>query len=129
MKDQLTDYLPALLQIKGGLDVCGLMNTIKSHPDVWRPVFECGTILFKITADEFLDSLDVQYSTSQMRKQEEVDTFKFFSDVIEKLDTGLYCKSYRQQNSSYLELCETPSRRVEVRSSHWGRPLPISAPL
>lgn len=59
--------------------------------------------IFKFTADEFLDHLQPQYSSSQALKMKEVDTFKFFNDVIQKFEDGkdtnistliLYNKAY-----------------------------------
>ena len=87
IKDQLSCYLPALLQITYGLEGCGLMGTIRRYPEIWRPVFESGNI-FTITAEEFLENLNADYSESQISKLTEVDCFKFFCDVIESMDTG-----------------------------------------
>jgi hypothetical protein len=87
MKVQLFKYLPALLQIQNGLQVCGLLKTIRENPVIWESVFKPTTV-FTITADEFIDSLDVQYSTSQVKKSVEIDTFKFFCDVVENIDAG-----------------------------------------
>lgn len=87
IKDQLSAYLPALLQITHGLETCGLLETVRKYPDVWQPVFETGNI-FAISATEFLDNLNAQYSSSQIQKHAEIDCFKFFCDVIESMDAG-----------------------------------------
>ena len=87
MKDQLSPYLPALLQITHGLDGCGLLEIIRRSPEVWQHVFTAGNV-FKITADDFLCQLVVEYSASQIKKLAEMDTYKFFCDVIELMDTG-----------------------------------------
>lgn len=87
MKDQLTSYLPALLQIQSGLNTGGLLDAIKNKPDVCEPVFKSGNT-FEITADEFLDEFEITYSSSQLEKELEINTMKFFSDVVENLERG-----------------------------------------
>ena len=86
-KDQLEKYLSSLLKNQKSLNVHGLVEAMRRKPDVWETVFKCG-MGFYITADEFLDQLEVQYSPIQMQKEMEVDTFKFFCDVVEKLELG-----------------------------------------
>ena len=87
IKDQLSAYLPALLQIAHGLETCGLLETVKKYPDVWQPVFEAGNI-FAIGATEFLDNLKAHNSSSQIQNLPETDCFKFFCDVVESIDRG-----------------------------------------
>ena len=88
IKDQLSVFLPALIQITHGLEGCGLLETVRRAPNVWQPVFGHGNS-FQITAEEFLDQLCVEYSDSQIKKNVEIDTFKFFCVAIELTDGGL----------------------------------------
>ena len=54
---------------------------------IWKPVFASANS-FTITADEFQDSMIVNFSESQIRKDAEITTFKFFSDVLTSIDAG-----------------------------------------
>jgi len=58
MKDQLTPYLPALLQLQSGLNTVGLLSAMRKSPNVWEALFKCSNS-FEMTADEFLDELGV----------------------------------------------------------------------
>lgn len=87
VKDQLSGFLPALLQILHGIEATGLIDVIKKSPEIWQPVFGIGNS-FEITASEFLDELVVIYSDSQRKKMAEVDTFKYFCDTIESISEG-----------------------------------------
>lgn len=86
MKD-LTPYLPSLLQLESGLSSSGLLTSIKQRPDVWESIFKCSNS-FQMTTDEFLDELEVNYSSLQLEKDLEITTFKFFSDVVENLESS-----------------------------------------
>lgn len=55
--------------------------------ELWKPVF-VNVNCFTIAADEFLDQITVNFSESQLRRDAEFDTYKFFSDVIETIDNG-----------------------------------------
>ena len=43
---------------------------------------------FKLSADAFLDQITVVFSESKLKKNAEIDTYKFFCDVIEAVDVG-----------------------------------------
>ena len=60
VKDQLSDFLPALLQIMNGIEATGLIEVIKKSPEIWQPVFG--------TNKSFLDEVVAIYSDSP-RKQ------------------------------------------------------------
>ena len=85
LKDQMSEFLPALLQITHGIEGCGLLEVIRRSPDIWQAVFGHS---FEITAAEFLEQLHTEYSFSQI-KNADVDTFKFFCGAIENLDGGI----------------------------------------
>ena len=87
MKDQLCQYLPQLVQIESGLDECGILSQMRRNAQIWKPVFATGNF-FTITADEFQDNMTVNFSESQIRKDAEINTFKFFSDVLTTIDAG-----------------------------------------
>ena len=87
MKDQLCQYLPQLVQMESGLDDCGILNHMRRNTQIWKPVFASANF-FTITADEFQDSMIVNFSESQIRKDAEITTFKFFSDVLTSIDAG-----------------------------------------
>ena len=87
MKDQLCQYLPQLVQMESGLDDCGILNHMRRNTQIWKPVFASGNS-FTITADEFQDNMTVNFSESQIRKDAEITTFKFFSDVLTSIDEG-----------------------------------------
>ena len=87
MKDQLDAYLPQLLEIQTGLERCGIHDSIRKYPEMWGVVFESGSF-FKLSADAFLDQITVVFSESKLKKNAEIDTYKFFCDVIEAVDVG-----------------------------------------
>ena len=93
VKDQLEDYLPQILQIQSGLKECGLTKYLKNEPEIWRPLFESGN-MFMVSAGEILDQINVDFSMSQLAKDKEIDTFKFFSDVLECIDAGGKCPDF-----------------------------------
>ncbi|KAJ7381358.1 hypothetical protein OS493_001485 [Desmophyllum pertusum] len=87
IKDQLSQYLPQLVQIESGLYECGILSHMRRNTETWKPVFANGNC-FTITADEFLDQMIVNFSESQIRKDAEMNTYKFFSDVMASIDAG-----------------------------------------
>ena len=87
IKDQIGEYLPQMLQIKSGLANCGMIKYIESNPELWRVLFESGNT-FKISAEELLEQIVVHFSVSQLAKEKEIDTYKFFSDVLEGINSG-----------------------------------------
>ncbi|XP_046841801.1 uncharacterized protein LOC124435915 [Xenia sp. Carnegie-2017] len=87
IKDQISNSVAQLQQLQEGLSNCNLLDAIRKQPHVWKAVFVPSDI-FKFTADEFLDHLQPQYSSFQALKMKEVDTFKFFNDVIQKFEDG-----------------------------------------
>lgn len=75
------------MQLTDGLSSCQLLQSIQKYPDVWKPLFQPSNI-FDITADKFLDDAVVVYSSSQLMKEMEENTYKIFCDVILLLDEG-----------------------------------------
>lgn len=68
MKDQLCQYLPQLVQMESGLDDCGILNHMRRNTQIWKPVFASANF-FTITADEFQDSMIVNFSESQISEE------------------------------------------------------------
>lgn len=66
----MSEFLPALLQIAHGMEGCGLLEVVRRFPDIWQPVFGVGNS-FQVTAEEFLENLDAEYSFSQIKKNAE----------------------------------------------------------
>ena len=75
------------MQIESGLDECGILSHLRRNTEIWKPVFANGNC-FTITADEFLGQMIVNFSESQISKDAEMNTFKFFSDVMASIDAG-----------------------------------------
>ena len=75
------------MQIESGLDECGILSHLRRNTEIWKPVFADGNY-FSITADEFLAQMIVNFSESQICKDAEIKTFKFFSDVIASINAG-----------------------------------------
>ncbi|PFX16159.1 hypothetical protein AWC38_SpisGene19587 [Stylophora pistillata] len=87
IKDQLYQYLPQLVQIEIALCACGILGHMRREKELWKPVFTNGNC-FTITADEFLDQFIVNFSESQLCRDLEFNTYKFFSDVIKSIGNG-----------------------------------------
>lgn len=88
VKDQIGAYLPQIMQLESGLIACGLMAHMKNSPELWRSLFDSGNTMFQVSAEELLDDMTINYSTSQLLKEKEVDTYKSFSDVLEAIGAG-----------------------------------------
>ena len=78
--------MPQLIQLQTALSSCKILDSIRKHLDLWRPVFVPG-LNCVIEPVEFLDGIVVNYSTSQRHREAEADVFKYFCDVIQKLDS------------------------------------------
>lgn len=72
------------MQIESGLDECGILSYLRRNKEIWKPVFADGSN-FSISADEFLDQMIVNVGDSQVA---EINTFRFFSDVMTSTDVG-----------------------------------------
>ena len=70
-------------QMALGLQLFGVLEAIQQHPKLMRPLFVCSAA--DLTADTFLDMLDVVYSPRQLEKEKEMQTFKCFCDYIQAL--------------------------------------------
>ena len=65
MKDQIGDVLAELMEIKKGLEACGIStDTITKGAELWQIMFKSGA-----SAEEFLDELIAVFSDSQIRKK------------------------------------------------------------
>ena len=72
-------------QFADGLKLFGVLNEVQLEPDVMRPVFTSSTC-FKWQAVEFLQNLQVHFSDEGSNLYDkEVDTFKYFSDLVEQM--------------------------------------------
>ena len=78
--------MPQLMQLQSGSDSCGVLTLICTYPDLWKPLFIPG-INSKMQAEDFLEVINVRYSASQLKKEKEIDIFKFFCDVVQSYDS------------------------------------------
>lgn len=72
---------------------------MRRDKEFWKFVFVNGSC-FIIVVDEFLDQIIVNFSELQFRKDVEINIYKFFSDVIEFIDSGgmfLFFILYREE--------------------------------
>ena len=60
---------------------------MKNSPELWRSLFDSGNV-FQVSAEELLNDMIINYSTSQLLKEKEIDTYKSFSDVLEAIGAG-----------------------------------------
>ena len=59
---------------------------------MWKAVFQPTEDFQIMTVDKLLDESEVIYSTSQHLKSKEIDTYKYFCDVMQILgEGGIYC--------------------------------------
>ena len=66
--------LSSLVKLEAGLKTYGLLKSIRGSPDMWRPVFVPGCEP-SVTATTFLNELVVNFSLSDVKKQQEIDFF------------------------------------------------------
>lgn len=83
IKDQFSAFLPQLMQ----LSICKVLESIRKFPDVWKQLFQPSQ-QFQLSADQFLDEAVVEYSTSQLLRDAEVNIYKLFCDVMLLLEEG-----------------------------------------
>ena len=87
LKDQIGDVLAELMEIKNGLEASISSDTIKERAELWHMMFQSGSF-FSLSADEFLDELIPVFSESQIRKNTEIDVYKYFCDAMISVGTG-----------------------------------------
>ena len=78
--------MPQLMQLEQGLSSCGILESIKKCPNLWKVAFVHGSSKAK-SPDEFLDDLEVKHSQSQLQKEKEIDVFKYFCEFIQSLES------------------------------------------
>ena len=72
------------MQLKEGLSSCGLLKYVQRFSEVWKPIFTPSN-QFQLTADKLLEKATVDYNSSQMLKELEMNVYKVFCDVIQAL--------------------------------------------
>ena len=82
--------LPMILQIQNGLESYGVLDKIKMHTELFKPLFVYSEDNENtIDSQKFLDSLLIMYSeTGSNAKEKEVNTYKYFCDILEEFDHG-----------------------------------------
>ena len=90
IKDQLSLFMPQLMQLEDGLTTCSILSSARKYPQIWKPTgILCQTAhKNQLTPDEFLDQVVANFSSSQIHKQKEIDVFKYFCDFIMALDVN-----------------------------------------
>ena len=76
-----------MMQLESGSVACGLMAHMKDSPEIWHSLFENGN-MFQVSAEGILDDMIINYSTSQLLKEKQIDTYKSFSNVLEVIGAG-----------------------------------------
>ncbi len=65
----------------------GVPEAAEQHAELFKLVFTPLSTAFVIKPTEFLDSLRVVFSAEgSNRREEELDSYKFFSDLVETID-------------------------------------------
>jgi hypothetical protein len=84
--------MPQLMQLEEGLTCCNLLLSVRNHPKVWEPILSQNGYNNQYTSDEFLDQVTAEFSSSQIRKNKEIDVYKYFCDFIVDLNVagGMY---------------------------------------
>ena len=78
--------MPMLHQISSGLQVFGILDSIKEHPQLLEPVFTESSF-FKPNADTFIDNIVGSFREDGSNdKLIEIDVFKYFTDFIEECE-------------------------------------------
>lgn len=84
IKSYIEPKLAMIKQMEEGLALCNLLEAVKSHPAIFKPVFvEDDT--FAVTPEKLLDGFQVVYSERQLEKKSETVTYKHFCDFVEEL--------------------------------------------
>ncbi len=84
--------MPQLMQLEEGLSSCSILSSVRNHPNVWEPLLSQGGYNNQYTADEFIDQVTAEFSSSQIQKNKEVNVYKYFCDFIMDLNVpdGMY---------------------------------------
>ena len=77
--------IPMLNELASGLELFGVLQAIKRHPDEMRKLFTI-TSSEDMSSDELLNILCVAFSLHQSLKDEEISTYKAFCDFLQKLE-------------------------------------------
>ena len=88
---EFSKRMPMLHQISSGLQVFGILDSIKEHPQLLEPVF-IESSFFKPNADTFIDNIVGSFSEDGSNdKLIEIDVFKYFTDFIEECECSSKC--------------------------------------
>lgn len=80
---------------------------MRRDKELWKPVFANGNC-FTIAADEFLDQIIINFSESQLRRDAEFNTYKFFGDVLNpSIIEVTFCFSFHTENKVNQEAFTT----------------------
>jgi hypothetical protein len=84
--------LPQLSHIEEGLNTHGLVDCIRESRTMWETVLVPGKGTC-VNATMLMDSIDVEYSQSQQKREVEGDVFTYFCDFLQILGENSKCTS------------------------------------
>ena len=76
------------MQLEEGLSSCGVIYSLREHPQLWEKVFLKNHSSEDIAADDFMGLLVANFSISQRNKEKEIDVYKMFCDFLQAIDRG-----------------------------------------
>lgn len=81
-------YLPMLDQLIVGLNYCDVIAAVKENRTVMEPIFVAKyASWFCPSANTLLDEITADFSEDGSNlKMKEIDTFKFFNDLLQDLE-------------------------------------------
>ena len=84
-KFEIEPVIPALQQLKEGLDQIGLLESIRCYPLSYK---SCFTASAKPSLESITDLCSAEYSvTGSNRKEKEINLYKYFMDMLEVAST------------------------------------------
>ena len=80
---EVTPVLPGLSQLAEGMNVDGLLEEIRKHPNHFQSLFVCDPSK-KLSSETFLElCIGVFSEEGSNKKLQEIDIFKLFCDFVE----------------------------------------------
>mgnify|MGYP002803922089 FL=1 len=107
---EFSKRMPMLHQISSGLQVLGILDSIKEHPQLLEPVFTESSF-FKPNADTFIDIVGSFSEDGSNDKLIEIDVFKYFTDFIEECECSSKCMINNNMQSN-MKKYPSPVQRL-----------------
>lgn len=87
IKTYVEPKLPMLSQLADGLKLFGVLQAMQRYPSVMKPLFTAEERKI-FTSDDFSAMLVTTFSVSQIKKDQEIQTYKAFADFVQSLQYG-----------------------------------------